>query len=1131
MALDCLAANPFRLKALTQGYPTELEYSSLTYYYSYPPSPSPISFNDLDQVAFVAKTVNPKGIFLYDGTSAQEVFLEKGLTADAAQMNTQGHMAFRVYDKSTQKYALYLFTGESSQKIYDDVQDFSLNNQDQIVFSSSRKLFFYDGTQITNISSLGEFLELYSFSLNNQGQVAFLAYNATSLQNDLMIFAAGQMTNVTAGKGVTLSKTSTFFINDQGQLAFIASDSSNKYYLFFYDGRRLSNLTLNAGITLSSSSSFRLNNKGQIAFLGTQAFFFYDGANIINITQQTGISPYASNPLFILNDQSQVAFFGYDNTTKRNGLFLFANQAVNNITAGIKDISGLHSFFLNNKGQLAFQIGEKRDATYSSNIYFFNGTHVLTVSTSPPRDYTYPYFILKGLNEMGQILFSDSASLYLYDGVSTKNLATILATHEIQVNIIDKASLNEKGQVAFSGSKVYSYNSADIFLYQDDKLINLTARKELVQDSAPYSYSLPRLNNLGHMVYWGSKSAYSQEGSIYFYDGSSLKEIIKNPPFAVKDLRLNDQDHIVIRAPNDIYLFDGTRLRHITANNELKLPSSSYSDPIFFTFNNQDHIAIRYNYYYSYDKQGNILYFFDGNTLKEIYRNTSPVSLMLDMNNKGHLTFSSAPEGYITDLYLYDGSTITNLTNTAELSESYPAINDKDVIAFQSYTLYSGADTQLSLYADNRISELFKTKKDLEGIRDNIQLKDNYLAFEGTSLSSNDWNLYLYDGKKLHIVAKLGYGNYLLNGRARAILYTTSAKEYGGLTPWEIYMAVPLPLADAGPDQMVTVGSKVILDGSSSYDIDGDQINYHWVMLSRPVGSNATLSDPTASNPNFIADTPGIYELQLMVDDGKERSEANSVLITVVDAGEQKPIAYAGPDRVVTTGTTITLDSSASYNPSGDDLSYSWSLLRKPSDSQATLSDSASKNPSLPIDKDGLYEIDLVVKNSQGQNVSDTINIFALGKDTKVMVKANKSEYRAGDTLELFLWKGNSKSGKPVTADIFIGFGLPDGSLYFFDPALILKPSNSTNPRSFTPFAEAASLIPDFVFPDSVQMNADSDANGKLDTFQFFSVTLPPTLPAGEYFAFAALAEPGSVQAGSPRIVGDISLASFSFTR
>jgi len=61
-------------------------------------------------------------------------------------------------------------------------------------------------------------------------------------------------------------------------------------------------------------------------------------------------------------------------------------------------------------------------------------------------------------------------------------------------------------------------------------------------------------------------------------------------------------------------------------------------------------------------------------------------------------------------------------------------------------------------------------------------------------------------------------------------------------------------------------------------------------------------------------------------------------------------------------------------------------------------------------------------------------------------------------------------------------------------------------------------------------MNADSDANGKLDTFQFFSVTLPPTLPAGEYFAFAALAEPGSGESGIARIIGNISISSFIYS-
>jgi hypothetical protein len=60
-------------------------------------------------------------------------------------------------------------------------------------------------------------------------------------------------------------------------------------------------------------------------------------------------------------------------------------------------------------------------------------------------------------------------------------------------------------------------------------------------------------------------------------------------------------------------------------------------------------------------------------------------------------------------------------------------------------------------------------------------------------------------------------------------------------------------------------------------------------------------------------------------------------------------------------------------------------------------------------------------------------------------------------------------------------------------------------------------------------MTADSDGNGKPDTYQLFSVTLPSGLPPGPYFAFAALAEPGSAQAGSPQLIGPISLAYFTF--
>ncbi|UCC14786.1 MAG: PKD domain-containing protein, partial [Gammaproteobacteria bacterium] len=61
------------------------------------------------------------------------------------------------------------------------------------------------------------------------------------------------------------------------------------------------------------------------------------------------------------------------------------------------------------------------------------------------------------------------------------------------------------------------------------------------------------------------------------------------------------------------------------------------------------------------------------------------------------------------------------------------------------------------------------------------------------------------------------------------------------------------PNAVAGPDQTVDAGSTVILDGRASTDPDGDAITYAWT-LSRPNGSQAVLSDATASMPSFVAD-------------------------------------------------------------------------------------------------------------------------------------------------------------------------------------------------------------------------------------------------------------------------------------
>src|ERR1700733_4882447 len=60
------------------------------------------------------------------------------------------------------------------------------------------------------------------------------------------------------------------------------------------------------------------------------------------------------------------------------------------------------------------------------------------------------------------------------------------------------------------------------------------------------------------------------------------------------------------------------------------------------------------------------------------------------------------------------------------------------------------------------------------------------------------------------------------------------------------------PTANAGPNQTVTVGATINLDGSAtSTDPDGDPPTYRWDLNSIPTGSAAVLSNPTAVTPTF----------------------------------------------------------------------------------------------------------------------------------------------------------------------------------------------------------------------------------------------------------------------------------------
>jgi hypothetical protein len=88
------------------------------------------------------------------------------------------------------------------------------------------------------------------------------------------------------------------------------------------------------------------------------------------------------------------------------------------------------------------------------------------------------------------------------------------------------------------------------------------------------------------------------------------------------------------------------------------------------------------------------------------------------------------------------------------------------------------------------------------------------------------------------------------------------------------------PVADAGPDQTVAPGSSVQLDGTSSFDPDGNAISFKWTQTAGPF---VFLSNASAAQPSFVAPAgAATLGFQLVVSDGSSSSAPASVTITVI---------------------------------------------------------------------------------------------------------------------------------------------------------------------------------------------------------------------------------------------------------
>ncbi len=184
------------------------------------------------------------------------------------------------------------------------------------------------------------------------------------------------------------------------------------------------------------------------------------------------------------------------------------------------------------------------------------------------------------------------------------------------------------------------------------------------------------------------------------------------------------------------------------------------------------------------------------------------------------------------------------------------------------------------------------------------------------------------------------------------------------------------PVALAGPDQTVLVGTTVHLDAGASFSPVREELFFRWTLQERPEGSAAALADPEAPATTFFVDVEGVYSLHLSVSDGTLASE-DVLSVQAVGPDPFAPSADAGPDQEVVPGALVLLDGSASRAPEGGLLTFHWITLERPRESRAALSDPNSPRPNFFADARGIYRFQLTVVTGSGRRSSDIVSVFA----------------------------------------------------------------------------------------------------------------------------------------------------------
>jgi hypothetical protein len=363
------------------------------------------------------------------------------------------------------------------------------------------------------------------------------------------------------------------------------------------------------------------------------------------------------------------------------------------------------------------------------------------------------------------------------------------------------------------------------------------------------------------------------------------------------------------------------------------------------------------------------------------------------------------------------------------------------------------------------ISSALPEGKVIYGFKSSINFDASHLDFikvdppnGGTLIQST------LDGNTIHIAGASGDGissgvigflvfkikNTLpLDGRADVTFVNFSGNEnslYSQMENGNVHRVEQVsyrPIANAGQDFSIQEGKTGYLDGSGSYDNDGDPLNYIWRAPDGFVLSDSTIPSPQFSAP-FVSENTS-YTITLIVNDGTNESDPSEVKVMVLQINHP-PVADAGEDLNFVEGSSVSLDGSSSYDPDSDAISFKWTSL-----DGIVLFNSTSHNPSFILPQVTVntdYRFTLVVNDAAVNSQPDTVII------TAIQVNKKPVAFAGGDF--------NLNENEPGTLDGSLSYDDENASLSYFwtaPPEVTLSSNTIAKPEFTAPAVHRDSVL------------------------------------------------------------------------